>query len=174
MNEPSEARREEEPPLLFPAVYRDHVRAVRNALYRLAGPADLDDLAQEVFVRVHRGLPRFDGRSSLKTWIYAIVTRVAIDHHRKRRRTLADPADTEALPSASDEAAAHVRRDLVRRGLAALTFDHRLVLVLHVLEGLSLEEIAVAADVPVGTVKSRLHYARQSMSEFLERKGVKG
>lgn len=145
---------------------------IRNVLFRICGSRYLDDLTQETFIKVWRGISGFQHDSSLKTWIYSIATRVAIDHFRKRGDTFLTELDEGSLPSQTNEESGHVRRDLVRKGLRTLSFDHRTTLVLHVLEGRSLEEVARITSTALGTVKSRLHYARNAMAGYLESEGV--
>lgn len=156
------------------AFYEEHARTVRNALYRLCGERALDDLTQETFARAWGARDAFRGESSVRTWMYRIATRVAIDHLRSAARRPYDATlDEDRASAARDEAAGHVDRDLVRRGLARLSDDHRVVLVLHVMEGLTLDEVAGIVEAPVGTVKSRLYHARQGMREFLEGQGIR-
>jgi RNA polymerase sigma-70 factor (ECF subfamily) len=163
----------EETPSSFADLYGCHHPMVRRVLFKLVGTRDLDDAVQEAFVRIWRGLPKFDRRSSLKTWIYSVTIRAGIDHLRRiGRRGFLTVVDPE-WPSAADEERDHVNRDLVRRGLGSLSIDHRAALVLMVYEGLSIGEIAMILSIHEGTVKSRLHYARKFMADFLERNGVR-
>lgn len=157
----------------FPELYAQYKGIVRRTLFKLCGIRDLDDVVQEAFVRIWKGLPRFDGRSSLKTWIYRVSVRAGIDHLRKiGRRGFLMPLDP-TLAGATNEEKAHLNRDLVRRGLGALSVEHRAVLILHIYEGLSLEEVAIATSSKEGTVKSRLYYARAGMADFLKENGVR-
>jgi RNA polymerase sigma-70 factor, ECF subfamily len=158
--------------LSFPDVYEAFKRPVRGTLFKLCGPVDLDDVVQECFTRIWKGLPKFRGGSSLKTWIYSIVVRTGIDHLRSRRKhlTALDPSE---LPAASNPEREQMYRDLIFRGLSALTLEHRTVLILHAYEGLSLDEVATVTSTQPGTVKSRLHYARKAFLEFLEQNGVR-
>jgi len=140
--------------------------------------ADSEDLLQETFVGAYRGLSRFDGRSSVKTWLTSILTKQAAKSwHRGRhhRGTLsihaanADGSETQradaSLTSASRTSAVDDRID-VMQVLASLDEPHRQVLVMREIEGLSYDEMAQALNVPRGTVESRLHRAR---AEFRQR-----
>lgn len=177
---------------LDPAViYSTHRERVRRSLARLVGEAEADDLAQEVFVRVTRALPEFRGESSVSTWILRIARGVGLDHLRSRRHhearrtvSLAAPA-TEAgeagsdgaptVPEPREEAQAPrrlVRAEMsscVREYVARLAPEHRAVIELKDLEGLSNPEIADRLGVSVANAKIRLHRARQALRGELER-----
>ncbi|HLA79832.1 MAG TPA: sigma-70 family RNA polymerase sigma factor [Vicinamibacteria bacterium] len=168
-----------------------HEGMVYNLAVRLLGdPEEARDVAQEVFLQVYRTLGRFEGRSSLKTWIYRIV--VNSSHNRRRwwRRRRRDQALALEEMTPSDEARmaeAGARQDgpheqLVRRersawvqaALSALSFDHRAILLLREVEELSCEEIAESLVLPVGTVKSRLARARESLRRSMLAQGAVG
>jgi RNA polymerase sigma-70 factor (ECF subfamily) len=161
-----------------------HEGMVFNLSARLLGDAEeARDLSQEVFLQVFRTLGRFEGRSSLRTWIYRIVVNQCRNRQRwwrRRRRDRALPLQdlTEAQEARMSEGQAAEggpqreleRRDrarLVQTALSALSFDHRAVLMLREVEGLSCEEIAATLAVPAGTVKSRLARAREALRQRL-------
>jgi RNA polymerase sigma-70 factor, ECF subfamily len=168
----------------FRLLYQRHQKKVRSTLFQLCGSDGLDDLVQEVFLRAWKGLEKFKQTAQFSTWLYRITWNVASD----RRRTLAQGrsrsinVDDLQLENLSDQAIAtnptrselmgiHYR-DLVQRGLATLSPDHRSVLVLHDLEEIPQKEIAEILAVPVGTIKSRLFHARAGLRQFLESQGV--
>jgi len=159
----------------YQQLYRRHEAQVRSTLYQLCGPSHLDDLVQEVFLRVWKGLPKFRQASQFSTWLYRIVWNVASTERRQlaqayeRQQTLYQTVGTS--PDNSDLMHLHYQ-DLVRRGLAKLSLDHRAVLVLHDLEDVPQKEVAKILSVPVGTVKSRLFHARAAMRKFLQAEGV--
>ncbi|MCS6782667.1 MAG: sigma-70 family RNA polymerase sigma factor [Gloeomargarita sp. SKYBB_i_bin120] len=159
----------------FRWLYRRFQARVRGTLYRLCGGDALDDLTQEVFMRVWRGLPRLRQAAMFNTWLYRITLNVAQDyrrqcaHQRTQLQTLTQVAP-DRIP-APDLLDLHYE-ELVRQGLAALSFDQRTVLVLHDLEALSQKEISEILQIPVGTVKSRLFHARAALRRYLETQGV--
>jgi RNA polymerase sigma factor (sigma-70 family) len=161
-----------------------HEGMVLNLAARLLGDGDeARDAAQDVFLQVYRMLGRFEGRSSLKTWIYRIVVNHCRNRQRWWRRRRRDrsvtweevsPADAVELSSRSaagtdpyEECRRREREGRVRAALARLSFDHRTVLLLREVEGLSCEEIAGTLGLPEGTVKSRLSRARESLRQCL-------
>lgn len=171
-------------------LYRRYQSSVRSTLYQLCGAAYLDDLVQEVFLRVWKGLPKFRQTSQFSTWLYRITWNVAADQRRQFAKAnqqqqairlgMADaiaqssPEDSQTVSPSSDHSnlmRLHYQ-DLVQRGLATLSLEHRAVLVLHDLEDLPQKEVAKILAVPVGTVKSRLFHARAAMRQFLQQEGV--
>jgi RNA polymerase sigma-70 factor (ECF subfamily) len=159
-----------------------HERMVYQLAYHLLGDRDEAlDLSQEVFLRVFRTLPSFRGQSALKTWIYRIAINQARNRQRWwRRRRRADQVPLEqhvvehgelAQPTDTDSPhRALARKELAARLWAALDglpFDQRTVVVLREIDGLSYEEIAESLDVAIGTVKSRLTRARQTLRREL-------
>jgi RNA polymerase sigma-70 factor (ECF subfamily) len=156
----------------------DHQRMVYHlALHLLGDSQEALDLSQEVFLKVFRTLPQFRGQSTLKTWIYRIVVNQASNRQRwwrRRRRDRHVPLETHASTHGEPAEArnfAQPDRVLQQRetsarvwhALKALPFDQRTVMVLREIDGMSYEEIATALDVAVGTVKSRLARARESL-----------
>ncbi|WAS06606.1 sigma-70 family RNA polymerase sigma factor [Gloeomargaritales cyanobacterium VI4D9] len=159
----------------FRWLYRRFQPRVRGTLYRLCGAVALDDLTQEVFMRVWRGLPRLRQLDIFNTWLYRITLNVATDYRRQcaQKRTQMETL-TQTSPDrvpAPDLMHLHYE-ELVRQGLETLSFEHRTVLVLHDLESLPQKEISEILRIPVGTVKSRLFHARAALRRHLEQQGV--
>jgi RNA polymerase sigma-70 factor (ECF subfamily) len=159
----------------FNAVYEATFELAWRVLRRMGVAApQLDDAAQDVFVVVHRRLPEFEGRSSLRTWVAGIAVRVAADYRRRFRRqgTQLDLDLTEDLPDPKPDPAESVAsaeaRALVARLLLALPESQREVFVLVELEGLSAPEVAQAIGVNLNTVYSRLRLARRAFNAELE------
>jgi len=150
------------------ALYHQYKRRVYGLVTRIVGPGDADEVAQEVFVRIFRGLPKFRGDSALGTWIYRLSVNAAISFATRRSRQPTPAA--EMLERV--EAPVPARRDphLVGRledALLKLPPGYRAVLVLHDVEGLSHDECAAILGCRVGTSKSQLHKARARMRELL-------
>lgn len=157
--------------LVFVRTYERRVHALLSRV--LAGAADVDDVAQETFLRAFGALPRFDvnGHARPSTWLLTIATRAALDVLRKRGTDPMHAAATlpDHLPSAATNdalAAAELRRT-VERAAAALAPGIRAAFVLRVFHDLPYEEIAATLDVDVGTVKSRIARAREHMRAAL-------
>ena len=126
---------------------------------------DAEDVAQEVFLRVYRGLSRFRAQSSFKTWLYQIATNTARTHlgRRLKQREEQDDPERPSLaerPSAENVERAVEDRDRIDRALASLPQELREAVVLRDVEGLDYREIAAALDVPIGTVESRIFRGR--------------
>ena len=162
----------------FDRLVADAYTLVYNTAYRVLGDQDLAaDATQMAFLRAYRSLPSFRGQSSFTTWLYRIVTNVCLDMVRAQRRqapavsTLGDETEPYT-PDQPDERLGPEARVLqgelqaaVHGALARLRPEHRLVLVLYDLAGFPYEEIATMLDLPLGTVKSRLNRARNSLRE---------
>jgi RNA polymerase sigma-70 factor (ECF subfamily) len=149
----------------FPTVFRQHYPYVVRLAASLIGDVEsAKDVAQDVFVAVFRGLPKFRGESSLKTWIYQITLRTAGRHSVKRKKQPATGLDLDFDARHGGESAdsAATLAELVA-ALASLPLEARTVLALVAIEGLSHEAAAEVLGVPVGTVWSRLHAARRKL-----------
>jgi RNA polymerase sigma-70 factor (ECF subfamily) len=162
--------------------FEELVRAYQHRVFGVAvrmlgNGAEAEDVAQEVFFRVHRAIGEFRGDARLSTWLYAIASRLCLTRlgagerrfGREGEETLARLANghADADPGASLE-----KSELevaLHRAIAELPEDRRIVVVLRDLEGLAYEEIAAALELPLGTVRSRLHRARMDLKEKLER-----
>lgn len=154
-------------------VARDHGRFLYTVAFRLTGNHDdAQDLVQEVLLRVRKGLGTYRP-GSLEGWLSRITTNTFLDEVRRRRRRPADPLPGHAdrdLPSVvgADEALeVGGLPDDVQSALRRLPPDQRAAVVLCDVVGLPYQEIAVALDVPVGTVRSRIHRGRALLREAL-------
>jgi RNA polymerase sigma-70 factor, ECF subfamily len=166
-------------PEAFARLVRLHEDMVFALSVRLLGEREeARDVTQEVFLQVYRMLGRFEGRSGLKTWIYRIAVNQCHNRRRfwRRRRRDRESALDEALalPASAarpagpyEEAWRGERARRVQAALLELSFEHRSVLVLRDVEGLTCGEVAAALAVPEGTVKSRLSRAREAMRQRL-------
>ena len=160
---------------------RDHQSMVFGTLMRMTGSREhLDDLAQEVFMRLYRALPSFRGDSLLSTYLYRITVNVAQNEWKRRRR------DTKSLISISDETSGwedrleHPGRNAaeqieerefqqdVEAQLQKLSQVERAVIVLYHQEERTYEQISLALGLPIGTVRTHLHRGRKKMREALQ------
>jgi len=171
----------ETPPPVDPAVdvpsweqvARQHGRFLYTVAYRLAGNHDdAQDLVQEVLVRVQRGLATYRP-GSMEGWLSRITTNAFLDEVRRRKRRPLDLVGDDIertpveAPQVEDAMAAEQLPDHVQDALRALPEDYRAAVVLCDVVGLSYTEIADALDVPVGTVRSRIHRGRAQLREVL-------
>jgi RNA polymerase sigma-70 factor (ECF subfamily) len=159
-----------------------HPRILRY-LTRIVGPDDAQDLAQVVFDKVSRGLSRFQGRSSLSTWIYRIATNTAIDRSRsaaskyeKEHSSFEDDSshessDTLVAPASPVTDQIVIRKemsDCVNEFIDNLPADYKTVIVLSDLEGMANKEIAEILGITLENVKIRLHRARVRLKKALQ------
>ncbi|MFB3062219.1 MAG: RNA polymerase sigma factor [Candidatus Binatia bacterium] len=155
----------------FETLVRRHEKKIFNLLYRWLGDYDdAADVAQEVFLAAFRAIKRFRGDSSFATWLY----RIGVNHAKNRQKSLQVARQrqqakevSDALGDPTSDPAEGVeqreRHDLVQRGLSELDADDALLILLHDLQEVRYEEISETLDIPLGTVKSRLHRARQAL-----------
>lgn len=160
--------------------FEELVRTQQHRVYGLAlrmlgNAAEAEDVAQEAFLRAHRGLAQFRGDARLSTWLYAIVSRLCLNrlagserrHAHHGDETLERLADARPGPDLALERGE--LEEALHRAIGELPEERRIVVVLRDVEGLAYEEIAEVLDLPVGTVRSRLHRARLDLKEKLER-----
>jgi len=153
------------------ALFVAHATATRRLLRSVLGPGDeIDDVAQEVFVQVHRSIGRFRGESGFSTWLHRLTVNTAVSHLRSRARRrarleaappLTPPASPD--PGPDDRAGA---REMLRRLygiLDRLPVKRRVAFTLFELEGLTLEKLSVVLGVSVATAKSRVFFARREV-----------
>ncbi|WP_293096783.1 sigma-70 family RNA polymerase sigma factor [Moorena sp. SIO3I6] len=161
----------------FRQLYRRYQQRVRSTIYQLCGAYALDDLVQEVFLRVWKGLPKLRQPSQFSTWLYRICWNVASDQRGKLQRqrafNLQLPEDTADLPlknaksSYTPDLMQLHYQDIIQQAMQQLSLNHRAVLVLHDLEDLPQKEVAKILGIAIGTVKSRLFHARTSLRKYI-------
>ena len=159
----------------FSVLYNQHVATVRRILARMVNQNDLDDLVQDVFVRIYRFQDSFREESDLKTWIHRICVNSVQDHYRKKRWTglLSFGTENEDEPVAKGNFAEdYQNQNFVEKALHKLSVKERVVVVLFYLEDSTIEEIGAALKLPEGTIKSRLHSARTKLQNFMKKEGV--
>jgi RNA polymerase sigma-70 factor (ECF subfamily) len=153
----------------FEALVRAYADAVYGHALRFFGePATAEDAAQEVFVKVYRGLGSFDGRSAFSTWLYRVTRNVCLDQYRRGRGRPVpyDPADLPERATA-DHADAATLSAALESAVVALPPEERDAFNAVALFGMSYEEAAVTLEAPVGTVKSRVFRARRTLIALL-------
>lgn len=157
-----------------------HYDRIRAVCCRIAGDTrDGEDATQETLLRVVRALEGFDARSSFGTWVYRIATNAALDEVRRRQRRPLSTAPTADMAESTDGSSGLSNREdpqssaamdrveermLVQAALAALSEDHRTVIVLRDVAGLDYSQIADALGIAEGTVKSRIARARTELA----------
>lgn len=172
----------------FRRLYERYQGKVRSLVVSMIGrPEDADDIVQQVFIRAFRSLSGFGGRSSFYTWLYRVALNTTTDFRRKKvrlrkRESLeldSDDPDRPALqvPSPAEEGPEEnlYRKELagiIEQAIQSLSEEHRQVLVLREMQGLNYQEIAEVAGIELGTVMSRLFYARRRLAEILQRSGA--
>lgn len=162
------------------AAFRELVDSYKKMVFAIISRSITDrslveDLAQDAFVRVHRGLRSFRGDARLSTWICRIAMNVCADARQHAPRELSLDAIAPGAPPppavvVTDPAYVQLElRDRVAKGLAQLPERSRLVISMHYFAGRGYEEIAEALHVPLGTVKTHLHRAKRELRDILER-----
>lgn len=158
----------------FSEIFQTYSAFVWRVLMRLGvARADVDDVAQEVFMSLHQSLPSFEGRCSLRTWVYGICQRRAVDY-RRRAAFRPDLYAGEPIDRSADATQEHglillEARDRMVRVLDELDDDKRTVFVLFDIEGLAMEEVAEIIGCPLQTAYSRLYAARRKVEASLTR-----
>jgi len=169
----------------FETLLRANQRKVYNLCFRMTGSQeDAEDLAQEAFLRAYQSLSGFKGESGFGPWLYRLTSNVCIDHLRREKRreksslTYLDESGAQVEMEVPDERfmpeAIFERQQVqasIQRGLGTLTTEHRAILVLREINGLSYDEIGEALGLSAGTVKSRISRARLALSKFLLSEG---
>jgi RNA polymerase sigma-70 factor (ECF subfamily) len=149
--------------------YKDLVYAM--VLRLTSDRSQADDLAQEVFLKIHRGLPYFRGDARLSTWIYRIVSNVCFQSRARPRREVpldSGPEGTPIDPGRADAAFGHLElKDRLDKAIARLPEQQRFLIAAHHLAGMDYEALAEALDIPLGTVKTHLHRAKRRLRELL-------
>jgi RNA polymerase sigma-70 factor (ECF subfamily) len=168
----------------FNLLVRKYERKVVRLISRLVrDPAEVEDVAQEAFIKVYRALPQFRGDSAFYTWLYRIAVNTAKNHLVAQGRrpiplsdTLSEDEDGESFgredvvsdnQTPDAELLSRQIAETVNRAIEALPQDLRTAVTLREIEGLSYEEIAEAMNCPIGTVRSRIFRAREAIAQQL-------
>ena len=169
----------------FEMLIEAYQKKIYNLAYRIIGNYDdAGDLAQEALIRVFKSIASFKEQSSFSTWVYRITTNVCLDEIRKRKNKKTLSLDEEihaeegemkrqimsSDPQPDELAEKEELRRVVSDAINSLPEDHRLVITLRDIQGLSYDEIALVLNCPEGTVKSRINRARQALKKVLSGK----
>ncbi len=159
----------------FNELIRIYSQGVMNVIYRMCGDAQIaEDAAQETFIQAWLHLSSYRLQTSLRSWLYRIAVNAATDILRKEKHILPNALEDLQLkdPQPGPEAvlSQEERTALVKKAVLSLPDASRAVLVLREYEEMSYHEIADALDIPIGTVMSRLNYARKLLKDNLEQK----
>jgi RNA polymerase sigma-70 factor, ECF subfamily len=150
----------------FTALYYRHRDWIVNLAFRWTGDRDLAlDILQETFFTLAKRFPGFSLTAKLQTFLYPIIRNLSINARRKSERYHPDESQTHLAPVAGPGNPAPGSDEPLQAALATLGQDHRDVLLLRFVDGLSLAEIADVLGIPVGTVKSRLHNALEALRQ---------
>lgn len=158
--------------------FQDLVNRYKDLVFALIARTTPDrsraeDLAQDVFLRVHRGLPFFRGEARLSTWIYRIVANVCVQEQQGRQPatdSLDDGrTDTRQAMATRDRQFSDLElRDRLEKAIARLPANYRLLIAAHYLQGVQYEDLAEAMQLPLGTLKAQLHRAKRQLRRLLE------
>jgi RNA polymerase sigma-70 factor (ECF subfamily) len=169
-------------PATFAVLMSRYQDRLFNTVFRLLGNAqDAEDVVQETFLNAYQSLHTFKGESQVFTWLYRIAYNTAVSHKRKQKGTLSidasrngegtgiEPLDASEYNQPGNAMLRAEEESRVQKALNQLSPEHKVVLVLKEMEGFKYEAIAEILQVPVGTVRSRLHRARLEFREIWER-----
>ena len=157
----------------FSELVRVHSKGVLNVVYRMCGDMLIaEDAAQETFIRAWQNLPSYRPQTPFRNWLYRIAFNAGMDMLRKEKRILPDDIEdlnlTDGQPGIESMVSQQERTKAVQKAIQSLPDASRAVLVLREYEGLSYQEISSTLDIPVGTVMSRLNYARNLLKAKLQ------
>jgi RNA polymerase sigma-70 factor (ECF subfamily) len=159
-------------------LYDRHRQLVYRTVLAITGDSDVaSDLLQDVYLRLYRFIDRVDTSRPLEPWLYRMSTNLAYTWMKRNKKWLHPLEDMAEWLGSSGKSSPHdlVERqdelDQIQQALSTLSLSQRVVVVLYYMNDLSLQEISEILEIPVGTVKSRLHYGRQALKKKL---GVRG
>jgi RNA polymerase sigma-70 factor (ECF subfamily) len=168
-------------PEAFGELFRRHAPKLHAYIKRRLGPTLADDLVSEAFATAFRQRARFDGRREFGAWLWGIAANLIARHHRQESRmyrafarTGTDPAEDGVADAASDRAAAAALGPGLAKALASLNAQERHAVLLLAWAELSYAEIAAALDLPLGTVKAKIHRARRKLRKALPEEETHG
>ena len=159
----------------FSELVHIHARGVFNVVYRMCGDELIaEDAAQETFIRAWQNLSSYRPQTPLRNWLYRIAFNAGMDMLRKEKRILPNDIEdmqlTDGQPGLESLVSQQERTQLVQKAILSLPDASRAVLILREYEELSYQDISATLDIPIGTVMSRLNYARKLLKDKLEPK----
>jgi RNA polymerase sigma-70 factor, ECF subfamily len=147
--------------------YKDLVFAIIGRTVQDRSRAE--DLAQDVFLRIYRGLPYFRGEARLSTWIYRIVANVCVQDHGRALPVLGGhEQERDGVASVDRRFDDFELRDRLEKAIERLPANYRLLIAAHYLQGVQYEDLAEALQLPLGTLKTQLYRAKQQLRRLLE------
>ena len=169
----------------FAAVFEEFRPLLHRIAFRLVGADECDDVVMDTYLKVWRAVPRFRGSGGVKTWLCRATRNCALDHLRRRQREqgrmamedgeedtpLIDRVADGRTPEPDRKADLNDLKDVLAVALKQLGEEHRTTLILRDVDGLSYREVAAATGVSMGTVMSRLFYARRQVRKILRSMG---
>ncbi|RLL86126.1 RNA polymerase sigma 70 [Petrotoga sp. HKA.pet.4.5] len=167
-------------PDAFKKLYEEYAPKIYGVLRNYVNHDEIEDALQEVFIRIIRGINGFKGLSKLSTWIYRIAVNVGKNYSRKYQRIKETSVDFEdeteqnhniqaiSNSNVKNEVLEELDYQMILNIMEKLDEEERLLIKLRDIDGLSYNEIAEIMEIPLGTVKSRLHYARKKLRQLIE------
>ncbi len=155
----------------FSEIYTDYQKVVRHQLYHLVYPQEIDDLVQEVFVKIFKNLNKLKDQKKIKSWIYQITRRTAFDYYRrkssnKKKQEALNTSDDKNIELERETKKANLNID-INWALKQLAIEERELILLALYNELKLEEISQILEIPVGTVKSKLFRSKEKLKKLL-------
>lgn len=166
----------------FEALIEAYEQKVFHIAYRMAGnPDDAADMAQEILLKIFRNVGKFKGESKFSTWVYRVATNTCLDELKKAKRKAAYSLDEEfeteegqlgvevadTAPTPEQRVEGQEIRDAITEAISRLSEEHRQIIILRDINGLTYEEVADILDCSLGTVKSRISRAREQLRKIL-------
>ncbi|WP_231580393.1 MULTISPECIES: RNA polymerase sigma factor [unclassified Marinitoga] len=168
----------------FEELYNIYAPKIYVTLKKFVDISEIEDALQEVFFKIFKGIHTFRGDSKLSTWIYQVTVNVGKDYIRKKKKNIVENIDLtenytegfglqpEADVNVSSEVLNEMEMDKITKIMDKLSEEDRLLIKLRDIDGLSYDEIAEKLNKPLGSVKSRLHYARKKFQKLLKEENL--
>ncbi|MDP9729412.1 RNA polymerase sigma factor [Alicyclobacillus tolerans] len=153
----------------FSCIVKNYQNYVYSTIYGiLQNRVDAEDVTQETFIKAFQSLKKLQDERAFSTWLIRIAIRTAIDCLKAKQKWPSVELDSEKISTPHDPHPAIDTRMDIERALRELSEEHRIVTILRAVHELEYDEISVLLDIPIGTVRSRVHYARSRLREILK------